>query len=165
MEVLSTTKCEGELNLIIWSLTGKNICPFHALQINRKDCLSFRPTIRVTIILCKVGFRHFLAFFSIGEQECTNCKLKLCIDTTLQKQSVTSRISLNSQSIFLGYTRFNRIFILTSSMNQKVGSFSIFLTPFLCLEYGPPERNETEQTPSTLKTTLIGKLIWLSLIS
>lgn len=123
MEVLSTTKCEGELNLIIWSLTGKNICPFHALQINRKDCLSFRPTIRVTIILCKVGFRHFLAFFSIGEQECTNCKLKLCIDTTLQKQSVTSRISLNSQSIFLGYTRFNRIFILTSSMNQKVGSF------------------------------------------
>lgn len=65
----------------------------------------------------------FSLFFSIGEQECTNCKLKLCIDTTLQKQSVMSRISLNSQSIFLGYTRFNRIFILTSSMNQKVGSF------------------------------------------
>lgn len=87
MGLLLTTKYEEEPNLIISSLTEKNIYPFYGLQKITKTGFSFRRIIRDTITWCKVGFEllGFSVLFS-GEEECTNCKFKLCIDTTLRKQ-------------------------------------------------------------------------------
>ena len=70
-----------------------------------------------------------------------------------------SRISLNSQSIFLGYTRFNINLFLTHSVDPKLFLFFNHQQIFILIEYGPPEKNEMEHIPSTLKSTLIGKFL------